>query len=479
MFALTKIPLNSSEPITFFCPVCSTHLSVPANLAGVNGPCPSCRATIQAPYPQPPAPEPPSSEPAQQERQTHQQRQPTPPADLEPQLTYHQPPLPYKPPAPAPQTPAETYEQQPIEAQEPVQQPAVLRAGPRQLPNRSEPVAPVTRHRSGSTGDRRALTTTSGSPPQRTHVNRILRLAAPSLFICLMVGTIFGVKTFLRKDRATAGGGVTASEDKSRITRPEENGDSFASLTSEEENDTLPTEPLKIPTVDQSELELTPEFLPVDGGIAALEILEKFLAMKTLEERMPHLETKRSKEELEASVLNAPLPKVLKITVDIRETNPIEQLTDYYYHVDFDDGSGGKNPQTMLARTRGGSAPVVVVDPFIDLFGGRFARYAESPTEEAGTFQVIISAGAFCYDDVPGADKKYTLKILAREDTKEIAKAYFEKTSKIGYMLEDETSGLAYGQAKACTAFMRWNTEEDPAKPFLEALDMKALNWNP
>ena len=46
-------------------------------------------------------------------------------------------------------------------------------------------------------------------------------------------------------------------------------------------------------------------------------------------------------------------------------------------------------------------------------------------------------------------------------------------------MLEDEASGFAYGQAKACTVFMRWNTEEDPLKPFLEALDIKALNWNP
>jgi hypothetical protein len=92
---------------------------------------------------------------------------------------------------------------------------------------------------------------------------------------------------------------------------------------------------------------------------------------------------------------------------------------------------------------------------------------------------VIISAGAFCYDEVPGADKKYTLKILSRDDAKELGRAYFGKRSKIGDMLADETSGLAYGQAKACTVLMRWNVEEDPEKPFLEALDIKAMNWNP
>ncbi|NJM37528.1 MAG: hypothetical protein HC845_06500 [Akkermansiaceae bacterium] len=35
--------------ITFRCPVCGINLNVPASLAGVTGPCPSCKATIQAP----------------------------------------------------------------------------------------------------------------------------------------------------------------------------------------------------------------------------------------------------------------------------------------------------------------------------------------------------------------------------------------------------------------------------------------------
>ncbi|MEP2775774.1 MAG: hypothetical protein ABJQ29_04850 [Luteolibacter sp.] len=287
------------------------------------------------------------------------------------------------------------------------------------------------------------------------------------------------MKTFLQKDTIASGGGITDSEDKVRMILPEQDGDTFDSLTGGEEVGTLPTDPLSMPEVGETDQDFPPEYQPVDGGIAALEVLEKFLAMSTLEERLPHLESKLMRAELAVSVLNAPLPEVLKITVDIRETNPIEQLIDYYYHVDFADGSDGVNPQTMLVRTRGGGDPVVVVDPFLDLFGGRFAEYAESPTAESGTFQVIISAGAFCYDDVPGPDKKFTLKILSREDTKEIAKAYFGKRSKIGDMLEDETSGLAYGQAKACTVFMRWNTDEDPQKPFLEALDLKALNWNP
>lgn len=223
----------------------------------------------------------------------------------------------------------------------------------------------------------------------------------------------------------------------------------------------------------------SPELRAVDGGIKALALLEDFLAMKTLAERLPHIESKLEETDLAGSVLDGPLPGVMKISVDVRETNAAERIVDYFYLVDFSEADGAVNPQTLLVRSRGPGEPKVVVEPLLDMFGGRFARYAEKATPEPGTFQVIISAGAYCHDDVPAPDEKYTLKVLSREDTKEIAKAYFGKSSKIGDMLEDEASGLAYGQAKPCTVLMRWNMEEDPDKPFLEALEIKALNWNP
>lgn len=295
-----------------------------------------------------------------------------------------------------------------------------------------------------------------------------MRFLVPLAFLCIALGVVYGVMTFLQKDIQTKAKNQTTpalpGETKNEATTilPPDDG-TFESLT---ENVT-----------DDEVAAIEPQ--AVDGGIHALEILEKFLAMKTLEERMPHLETKRPEADLGSSVLIGSLPEVLKITVDVRETNVMEKVVDHYYQVDFSDGENGVNPQTMLVRIRASGEPKVVVDPFLDLFGGNFARYAEKPTEEAGTFQVIISAGAFCYDDVPSPEKKFTLKILSREDTKEIAKAYFGKFSTIGAMLEDETSGLTYAQAKPCTLLIRWNMEDDPEKPFLEALDIKALDWNP
>ncbi|MDE0835267.1 MAG: hypothetical protein OSA84_02815 [Akkermansiaceae bacterium] len=84
-----------------------------------------------------------------------------------------------------------------------------------------------------------------------------------------------------------------------------------------------------------------------------------------------------------SSVLSGTLPEALKISVGVRETNAIERVIDYYYHVNFAAPDGGVNLQTMLVRTRGTSPPKVVVDPFLDLFGGRFANYAEKPVLEA------------------------------------------------------------------------------------------------
>jgi RecG-like helicase len=134
----------------------------------------------------------------------------------------------------------------------------------------------------------------------------------------------------------------------------------------------------------------------------------------------------------------------------------------------------------VLVRARGGNPPKVVVDPFLDSFGGRLAAYAAKPTDKAGVFQVIVSALASCTDPkIPNREKKLTLKLLARDNTKEIAQAFFSRQSKIHEMLEDGTYSLSYGKAKSCTVMLRWNTEDSAEYPYLEAIALKALDWNP
>lgn len=211
-----------------------------------------------------------------------------------------------------------------------------------------------------------------------------------------------------------------------------------------------------------------------------MEVLEKFITAKTLAERLPMIETQTPEAELAKSCLNSPLPATSKIEIDAQETNSVEQVVDFYYNVDFVTDGRPINPQTLLVRTRGSAEPKVVVDPFLDTFGGRLAAYAQTPTDKAGIFQVTVSAVASCNDEyVPNREKKLTLKLLSRDNTKEIARAYFGRQSKIGEMLEDGTFSLSYGKAKACTVMLRWNSEDKPGMPYLEALTLKTLDWNP
>lgn len=193
------------------------------------------------------------------------------------------------------------------------------------------------------------------------------------------------------------------------------------------------------------------------------------------------LETNADEETLAASSLAGKLPPQLNIETDIHVPHRSEGFIDVYYNVDFDDGDGKPNPQTIVVRLRGNQEPKIVADPFLDLFDGRLAGYAVGPSERGGVFHAIIPANAFCWDDnIPNKDKKRTLKLMSCGNTREIARAYFRKQSKIGRMLEsDLASELTCGQAKPATVLLGWNIKEDPSLPCLEALDIRAFHRNP
>ncbi len=248
--------------------------------------------------------------------------------------------------------------------------------------------------------------------------------------------------------------------------------------------DAIPT-----PLPPQVELEMrsvrdpppVPEGLDAKSpGMEALAVLEAFLNAKSLDERLPIIETKSSPEEISASCLKDALPPRRNVVIDAQESNPVEGVIDYYYNVDFEAENNRLNPQTLLVRTRGSSPPKVVIDPFLDLYGGRLAAYAAAPQEKGGQFQVIVYPVPSCSNErVRDREKKRTLKLLARVNNKEIAEAYFSKASKIGEMLVDGTYNLSFGTPKACTVMLRWNTEENQDYPYLEAIGIKRMDWNP
>ncbi len=285
---------------------------------------------------------------------------------------------------------------------------------------------------------------------------------------------VVSLLSFLQKDRSPANKRASATPNPIRVILPEDQP--APRLTAKLGNAPILTESAEVEE-KPAEVPQEPKTPPAE---LAMSVLEKFLAAGSFEERQSLIESKDSGSQLAETILGAALPPVIRIRTDIQESDNVENLTDIFYNVDFENSDGTPNSQTILVRIRGENPPLVVVDPFLDLFGGRLAEFAEAPTDQVKTFQVIVSAGAFCYDDyVPNRDKKLTLKLLARDNTREITKAYFGRHSKIGEMLQDSTSGFRYGQARASTITLRWNTEEDPNKPYLEAIDLKKLNWNP
>ena len=306
------------------------------------------------------------------------------------------------------------------------------------------------------------------------------RVLVPVLF-CIAAGAlVYGVLTLLNGNPKAPSPPIQKSSTTTRPILPES---SQPPKTPPPEQAPVPT--LPVPTPDLPQIGEPPPTLPdgidpITPGMAAMEVLEKFLAAKSLAERLPLMETQTPEAELAKSCLASPLPATSRIEIDAQETNAAEQVVDFYHNVDFVVDGKPINPQTILVRTRGTTEPKVVVDPFLDTYGGRLAAYAKTPTDKAGVFQVTVSAVASCNDEnVPNREKKLTLKLLSRDNTKEIARAYFGRQSKIGEMLEDGTFSLSYGKAKACTVMLRWNSEDSPGMPYLEALTIKTLDWNP
>ncbi len=145
------------EPITFSCPACGIKLTVPGNLAGVSGPCPTCRTEIQAPHP-PPA---------------------SPPADLQ-SIEIAEPPASPPPPSPATVDPMPT----------PTSQPSS------EMPERADVAEPVVPPIPEPIHHTEAAESTQLPPPPGK--SRLVRILIPLLFLIASVAIGFGVATLIR-----------------------------------------------------------------------------------------------------------------------------------------------------------------------------------------------------------------------------------------------------------------------------------------
>jgi hypothetical protein len=449
----------------------------------MTGPCPACKTLFQVPYP--------TSLPIQGGREIqpfdpYQQLPPyvpphgysSPVPQSSPLGTYYMTPegLCYLPnvmyPAQAPHPAAYLHPYPPTPPARPAPAPAAVnrKAWPNPSNFPSKPATSIIRESANTTDADSDSTNQQRKAPRAASAKRSI---LPLVFFVSVLCIIFGIHKTLKKGKSDSklGNSLTAK----------------AKAAPKEIADTLGNPPNRHPANDRLDLATLepppslPEGMPAAvRGKAAIDLLEKFFATKTLAERLPLIETETPETELAASVLAGPLPPVVFLELETTESNPIEQLTDYYHSVNFQLENGQVVQQTILVRSRGGIEPKVIIDPFLDTFGGRLAAFAKAPVEKSGVFRVIISPIASCNDEkIPSPEKKMTMKLLARDGTKEISRAYFSRQSKIAQMLEDGTYDFNFSSTKACTVMFRWNTEENSDMPYLEALSLKALNWNP
>ncbi len=440
----------ANESITFCCSACGIKLTVPGSLAGVFGPCPSCGSRIQAPslVQVLPGLARPGDSP------------PVPPA------VGH---LPEATPLP----PAAIAAGNPGSALTPV--PQAIPATPVQLPTEPRQTTPPTETLEPLAKPEQESLETSGADAlgtTRKSGKRLPRMMVPLLFILPLIALVFGVLTLL-KDQ-----GSDASATSEKPAAPSPSHPMRGGAASQEP--ALPVPAPLVPEMTPPASEFPADTEAVDPGNAARVVLEKFLTAITLAERLPLMETRTTGVELAKSCLASPLPAASNIVQDYRQTNPDGDVIDFYFNVDFDAGDNRQHPHTILVRKRDNRDPMVAADSFLDLYGGRLAAFAAAPSGEAEIFQVIAYAEASCSDEnIPNHETKFTLKLLPRENADEIARAIFGQQSRIARMLKEGTHDLKYGKAHPSTVMLRWNSEENPETPYLEAIDIKSLDWKP
>ena len=309
---------------------------------------------------------------------------------------------------------------------------------------------------------------------------RLIRILVPLLFLVASIGVIYGITSYLNAHAPPLRKGNGTSSDPS--------GSSVRKIQPDDELPPSPSEPNEADPIIPPPAELPPPVDPSSSpdtspspAISALRILERFLDASTLAERVPYLEGRTPQAELEKSCLAGPLAERLQIEPAMQTENPIENFTDFVFKITFARQKGGRESFDVLVRRRGDQEPKVVVDPFLDLVGGRLLEFASNPADsKQGTFQALVSANTTCSDTtIPNYERKISLKLIGEPTGREIATAYAGKSSMIGDMLSNEQSGLGWGRAKACTILLTWNSKEDPSHPYMEASAIKSLNWNP
>jgi len=500
----------ATETLTFHCPYCSIRLTVPVSLAGVKGPCPSCRAPIAAPLQVPqlePEPETFPESPAEPDLEAEPEALPEP----EPAATLVMAPLPeatarrealeeaapepvdvseplppasaaqdipedpepsipsYPVPIPVEVTPPEASGEEATDAEGPK-----IRPEPRGMKDRAHGSPIATRHSTADDRLRRAqpVQHLRGKPS-----SRFLRLTIPAVFCAAATTVSYLLCYFFLPYGPTA----RIKEASGPLDPPPAPANGAAASSPSGDQPPAPPPPDgAFPPGHRPSPSAVDEGMP--PALAANELLEAFLRAPNAAARVGMVEPAATIAELEAfPLLKGPIWEIAQIFTDLPQHDPVERTTDFPYRVSFFLPSKRNVDFAMLVRQRGGQTPKVFLPAFLDLAGGRLATFTASPnTLDPAKFHVVLEAVSGCHEDtVPNADRKFTFKLLSSPIGKETARSYVSTGSRFKKMVEDPSSSLRWATRVRATVTLQWNHSEDPARPYLELIDINSLGWNP
>ncbi len=479
--------MSQTESIEFTCPNCNTGLTVPAQLAGITGPCPHCQAAIVAPHPVPAFPASAAETPAA----PVQQIQPVPPtqpapAEIPEQLAGREP-IPSKAPSPA---------------QSPPQAAAEMVA---------PSAAPVQQHSSS----RRKIW------PSILFPALFLILAAAVVYLILdLMGLLSFGKDSPKTEEQTPVTQTQSEESKAapsfqEVTpSPASPAPSDASLANPDQALAPSTDPVEEPILLEptppKNLEHDPQDLKKSGEVggelpdlaskaaspgasfvadsvekrtAAIKeaevVLQRFLVAQTFAERKPLItKSEREDEELAASSLGKPFPKSFVPELLTTREREEDRSFEVFFSVAFDQADQERS-KIVLIRTITYSeedSPKIHTDPFLDLYEEPIRDFYEKKKSGTGTFNSIVEFSAFCFDDIPKASSmaKVTFYTFISASAKPIATGYLSKESQAFKELSKKSKSRRKIPA---TVSVAWDTESDPEKPYLQVIRIEAINW--
>lgn len=448
-----------AETLTFSCVHCHTRLTVRFALAGVTGPCPNCRGIITAPS------------------AADENAEPTPPQESRPPVEAVPSPVAAEIPSSSPEAAAP----EPPDADEAGAEKEVLPSGgprirpePRHLPGRPQLIPIPARH---STSDQRLKNKGATAIHDGTRRPfRLLHALLPATYVALAV-TVVGTLLYFyapgspgQRMKDAAKPLVVQGPVKGTPPAPRPPFVPPAAVPQAPEGD-AELSSIGDPSADRSE----------SPAIAANDMLETFLRATDAASRLNLVEPAATEEELAATLLGGELPQYSQIVPDRSRLQPDEEVMEFPFRVSFFAKDAPNNEFVILVRQRGAQPPRVFLPAFLDLVGGRLANFTAKPnTLPPARFHVYLEPIEGCYEtDVPGDDRKFTLKLMPSSVGKETARAYAANASRLRKLVEDPNYPIRWGMRRRATVSVQWNHQEDPARPFLELVDINSPDWNP